>query len=252
MASAAHPPVDPAHTKGETSATRRWERATTWPLTAVSLVYLVVYTWHAIGDFTTGRWGLVTSLAIVVCWAAFVLDYVVRLALSRPRGRWFRSHLFDLAVVVVPTLRPVTLLRGLTRPAYFTRTVGDALRARLLIYGIGAALLLIWQAALLVLEVERSAPDGNIRTFGDAIWWAFCTVTTVGYGDYTPVTFLGRAVAVLLMCGGVVLVGLITATFASWVAERVTRGHEEERPATRADVHEVLAALGRAQPPADG
>ena len=113
----------------------------------------------------------------------------------------------------------------------------------MLVYGIGAALLLIWIAALSVLEVERYAAGGNIRSFGDAIWWAFCTVTTVGYGDFVPVTVPGRAIAVGLMLGGVVLVGLITATFSSWVIDRVTRGHQEQRAATRADVERLAAEL---------
>ena len=58
-------------------------------------------------------------------------------------------------------------------------------------------------AALGVLDAERASPDANIVTFGDAIWWAFVTITTVGYGDYYPVTTPGRVVAVLLMAGGV-------------------------------------------------
>jgi voltage-gated potassium channel len=234
--------------RGETPATLRWEAATYWPLNVAALVFLVVYTFRSIGEYTTGTWGLVTSLLIIACYVAFVVDYLVRLARSSPRGRWFRHHLFDLAVLLVPTLRPVRLLGAFTRMASFRRSAGSSLRAQMIIYGIGTALLLIWQASLLVLEVERHAPGGNIRTFGDAIWWAFCTVTTVGYGDYTPVTAPGRVVAVGLMIGGVVLVGLITATFSSWVIERVTRGHEDQRPATRGDVHEVLQAVeaGRA------
>jgi len=56
----------------------------------------------------------------------------------------------------------------------------------------------------------------TVRTGGDAVWWAFCTVTTVGYGDYTPITVQGRVVAVLLMISGVVLVGLVVASFSSW------------------------------------
>jgi len=112
-----------------------------------------------------------------------------------------------------------------------------------LIYGAGAALLLIWMASLTVLNAERHAPGATITTFGNAVWWAFCTVTTVGYGDYTPVTIPGRVIAVFLMVGGVVLVGLIVASFLSWVVERAARGHEDQLPATRADVHEVMREI---------
>ncbi len=214
---------------------KRWEAVTYWPLTVAALLFLVVYTLHVVGD-VTGSLAIVTSSVISLTWAMFVLDYVVRFSLARPRGRWVRTHLFDLAVVLIPVLRPVRLLGALTRIAAFTRTAASTLRSSLLIYGIGAALLLIWDASLTVLQVERHASGANITDFGDAVWWAFCTVTTVGYGDYTPVTVPGRAVAVFLMVGGVVLVGLIVATFSSWVTERAARGHDDQLPATRADI----------------
>ncbi|WP_411028629.1 hypothetical protein, partial [Salmonella sp. s60930] len=63
----------------------------------------------------------------------------------------------------------------------------------------------------------------------------------------TPVTVPGRVIAVALMVGGVVLVGLIVATFSSWVMERVTRGHQEQLPATRADVARLEQELAAAR-----
>jgi voltage-gated potassium channel len=233
--------------RGETPATLRWESFSFWPLTVAALLFLVAYTFQVVGDLE-GVWAVVTSVIVSATWVIFVVDYIVRLVASRPRGLWFRTHLFDAAVVLLPTLRPVRLLGALTRLASFTRTAGSSLRARMLIYGTGAALLLIWQAALWVLNAERHAPGANITSFGDAIWWAFCTVTTVGYGDFVPVTIPGRVVAVLLMIGGVVLVGLIVASFSSWVVERASRGHEDELPATRADVHEVLHEIEGMRP----
>ncbi|MCK6066103.1 MULTISPECIES: potassium channel family protein [Microbacterium] len=230
------------HGRGETARTRRWEAATYWPLTVIAFLFLVAYTFQVIGDLQ-GAWRVATLTVIRLAWVVFAVDYLVRLILSSPRPRWFRTHLFDLAVVLIPALRPVRLLGALTRITSFTRTAGSSLRAKLLIYGTGAALLLIWQTALVVLEAERRAPGASIRSFGDALWWAFCTVTTVGYGDYVPVTAAGRTFAVLLMVGGVVLVGLIVASFSSWVVERATRGHAEQQPATRADVDRIIAAL---------
>lgn len=206
---------------GETEATRRWTEAMYWPLTIAALVFLVTYTVHVVTQ-VDGVSRTITTSIIGVTWLVFVVDYIVRLALSRPRGAWFRAHLAALAMVVVPALRPVRLLDTFTRIAAFRRSAGASLRAQLLIYGVGTALLLIWYVSLVVLEFERHAPGATILSFGDAVWWAFCTVTTVGYGDYVPVTTMGRVFAVLLMAGGVVLVGLIVATISSWVVERVT------------------------------
>jgi voltage-gated potassium channel len=55
---------------------------------------------------------------------------------------------------------------------------------------------------MVVLDAERSSPDANISDFGDAIWWAATTMTTVGYGDHYPVTAAGRLVAFGLTIGG--------------------------------------------------
>ena len=67
----------------------------------------------------------------------------------------------------------------------------------------------------LEVDVERGAHGANITTFGDALWWAMTTVTTVGYGDQFPVTTTGRIVAAALMLVGISLLGLITATVAA-------------------------------------
>lgn len=228
--------------KGETRASVAWGRVSYWPLTIAALAFLFAYTFQVIGDLA-GVWSTVCSTVVALTWVMFLTDYFARLLLSSPKRLWVRSHLFDVLVVILPTLRPVRLLGAFTRLASFTKSVGSSLRAQMLIYGAGIALLLIWQASLAVLSAERHAPGATITSFGNAVWWAFCTITTVGYGDYTPITLQGRIVAVLLMICGVVLVGLITATFASWVLERATRGHEDQLPATRADIDRVLAAL---------
>lgn len=218
----------PVGRRGESAATRRWEAWTYWPLTGLALLWVVVYTAQVIGDIR-GRWEGVTFTFMLAVQVVFAGDYLVRLLWARPRGVWFRAHLLDLAVVFVPILRPVRLLGALTRLTSFTRTAGSSVRAQLIIYGLGSVLLLIWQVALVVLQTERHAPGANIRTFGDALWWAVCTVTTVGYGDYAPVTVVGRLAAVVLMAGGVVLVGLIVATISSWASERVAHAHDRRR-----------------------
>lgn len=208
---------------GETVATHRWSRVMYWPLTIAALVFLITYTIHVIGQ-VHGEARVVTTTIIGLTWVLFVVDYLGRLLLAKPRGLWVRSHLAALATVFIPAIRPVRLLDAFTRIASFRRTRGTSLRANLLIYGVGSALLMIWYVALIVLEFERHAPGATIVNFGDAVWWAFCTVTTVGYGDYTPVTVIGRVYGVLLMAGGVVLVGLIVATISSWILDAAQHG----------------------------
>ena len=157
----------------------------------------------------------------MTAWLVFAADYVVHLYLARERGRWFITHLFDLLVVFLPVLRPLRLLRLVTKLPVFQRSPGQAVRSGVGLYLIGATSLLIWMGSLAALDAERSSPGANITTVGDSVWWAFTTVSTVGYGDYFPVTGTGRVVAVGLMLGGVTLVGVVTATLASWIIDRI-------------------------------
>jgi voltage-gated potassium channel len=79
-------------------------------------------------------------------------------------------------------------------------------------------------SAIAILQVEDD-PSGNIKTAEDAIWWAYVTVTTVGYGDKFPVTTEGRIIAAVLMTVGVGLFGTFTAFLASWF---VTEKQEDD------------------------
>ena len=77
------------------------------------------------------------------------------------------------------------------------------------------AVLLVIFSAIGILQVETD-PNSNIKTAEDAIWWAYVTVTTVGYGDKFPVTTEGRIIAAILMTAGVGLFGTFTAYISSW------------------------------------
>jgi voltage-gated potassium channel len=86
-------------------------------------------------------------------------------------------------------------------------------------------LLITTIASILILVVEVSE-NSNIKTAEDAIWWAFVTITTVGYGDYYPVTVWGRIVSLMLMISGVGLFGTFTAIFSSWF---VSNNHNNDK-----------------------
>lgn len=156
-----------------------------------------------------------------VVWALFAIDYLVRLIAAPDRRRYVRTHLLDLAVIVLPLLRPLRLLRLVTMLRFIDSSATNHLRGRMVAYVIGGAGLLSFVGALAVLDAEREVPGGNIATFGDAIWWAFTTMTTVGYGDRYPVTTMGRFVAVGLMLGGIAILSTVTAAISSWLVERV-------------------------------
>ena len=219
---------------------RAWERATEWPLTGAAVVFLGAYAWEVLTNAQGGAKNA-AELVIDVVWALFGVDYLVRLALAPSRGQWFLHHLPDLAVIALPILRPLRLLRLVTLVGIMQRSAGTALRGRITLYTAGSAALLIFTSALATLDAERDEPGSSIRTFGQALWWALTTITTIGYGDTVPVSTEGRFIAALLMIGGVALIGVVTATLASWIVSLVEEESAEQEAATQAQV----AALQR-------
>ena len=70
-------------------------------------------------------------------------------------------------------------------------------------------------ASFVVLQVESGAADANITSGGDALWWGLVTITTVGYGDFFPVTTIGRLTGAFVMFAGVGIIGALASILAS-------------------------------------
>ena len=78
-----------------------------------------------------------------------------------------------------------------------------------------SALTVLFLCSVLVLQFESRSPQANITSGSDAIWWAIVTITTVGYGDYYPVTFAGRIIGVLVMFSGVGIIAALASVLTS-------------------------------------
>lgn len=183
-------------------------------------------------------------------WAAFGLEYAWKLRLAQDKGRFFRHHLLDLAVVAVPILRPFRLAE-LLRFIRLGRVVvvlfeglGRAkavLTHRGLHYVLLSVTLIVFTAAALEVVLERHSTGAtSIHGFGQSIWWAVVTVTTVGYGDKVPVSGAGQIVAVFLMLTGIGLVGVLTATVASFF---VKQDRSQELAELKAQLDEIRGLL---------
>jgi len=169
-----------------------------------------------------------------VVWGTFAADYLVRVGLARHRREFVRTHWMDLCAVVLPILQPLRLLRMVSTLILVGRRARMASQIQLTTYVAGAVVGLLMFGSLAVLSVERESPNGNIRTLGDAVWWSFTTMTTVGYGDHAPTTGLGRMIAVGLMLSGIALLGVVTANIAAWFIARFDKDDVEERRQTEA------------------
>ncbi|MDR6505213.1 potassium channel family protein [Arthrobacter oryzae] len=225
---------------------QRYRDMAEWPLMGTALVFLAAYAWQVIGQ-VEGRQADVLEGIMWITWAIFAADYAANLSLAENRKHWFILNLHELLIVALPFFRPLRLLRLVTLLSVLHRTVGETLRGRVVTYVAGSAVMLVFVGALAVLDVEQNAPDAKILTFGDAAWWAITTITTVGYGDLFPVTPIGRMVAAALMMSGIAVLGVVTASIASWLVQRVEENTEASVEAAevpvRAEVRELLVEV---------
>ncbi|MDX3131341.1 potassium channel family protein [Streptomyces europaeiscabiei] len=216
------------------SAQIRWEQHTQRPLFGLALVFAVAYAVPIVRPDTSDRVEWWCEAAEWGVWAAFALDYVIRLLLAEQRREFVRTRWLDLAAVVLPMIQPLRLLRVVATLLLMGQRARMASQIKLTTYVGGAVVGLLIFGSLAVLSVERDAPGGNIDTLDDAVWWSFTTMTTVGYGDHAPTTGLGRVLAVGLMLSGIALLGVVTANIAAWFISRFEKDDAEERRQTAA------------------
>ena len=128
---------------------------------------------------------------------------------SIPTFEYLRIGRLIRLVRLFRVLRAFRSVRYLTSHIFKTRTKGTFATVSLISF------LMVIFGSISILQVE-TAPESNIKTAEDAIWWAFVTITTVGYGDRYPVTTEGRIIAAFLMITGVALFGTFTGFIAAW------------------------------------
>lgn len=153
--------------------------------------------------------------------------------LSGQGHRFVRTHWLDTVVLALPLLRPVRVVRVYEAVQRRRGRPRLSLHARVITYAGLSVSLLGFAGALAVCQQEPAAPGATIRTFGDAVWWTSSTLATVGYGDVTPVTAAGRAIAVGLMGCGPALLGAVTGSFSAWLLQ-VFSSEDERRAAAPA------------------
>jgi voltage-gated potassium channel len=226
----------------------KWCARTDGPLLVLAGAFLIVFVVPLFAPDLPApvRTGLLS--VNVAIWLAFAMDYAGRLRLAPDRGLFIRTHVADLLAIVVPFLRPLRLLRVAGILGTASRRAGRRDQLRTTLYLVAGITVLLVVSAGLILDAERGAPDANINTAADALWWAATTVTTVGYGDRFPTTGEGRLVAVLLMLGGIALLGVITASVAAWFVKNFSAIEVEvadDAQITATALHDIAARLAR-------
>lgn len=170
----------------------------------------------------------------IIC-GFFLVDFCIRFYRAEDKLQFMKWGWIDL-IASIPTFdagRPLRIVRiirilrafrsfrHIVKFIYSNRQHGTFTTVAM----ISALLLII--SAIAILQVE-TAPESNIKTAEDALWWAYVTITTVGYGDKFPVTTGGRVIAAVLMTAGVALFGTFTGLVSSWFVEGNRKEREEK------------------------
>jgi len=208
----------------------RIERITEMPLLILSFVMIPLLIGPLVWELSPQEESTFIMLDYFI-WAVFAIDLIIKLVVSPRRFGYLRRHWLEVLVVVVPFFRPLRILRIFI---FGSRAWVGARRLVnvdfIIVYGIGLVII----AATVVASVE-GGEGASINSFADALWWAVVTITTVGYGDMVPVTMVGRAVAFILMLGGIAFFSGVTANVASFLV----KSHDTEKKAVSQLVKEV-------------
>jgi voltage-gated potassium channel len=188
------------------------------------------------GDFGSAH--NASTIALIVRIALSVvygIDMTIRTALARRHWHYVHTHPLGLAAVAFPPLRIIFSLR-LVR-SLFRR--GNLWRFLL------AAAAMVLNGAIIVLLFERHASGSNIHTLGQSVWWSVVTVTTVGYGDYFPVTPQGQVAAAFIMAIGILTLAVVTAQVSSNFVDQAARRRNAAPGADATGTGITLSELAR-------
>jgi voltage-gated potassium channel len=204
-------------------------------LLALATLWLVVV---PPGDFGHDVLYIVLAFRLALS-AVYGIDIAIRSTLAPRHLHYALTHPLALISVVIPPVRVIFSLR----------LVQSIFRRGHLSRFLVAAAVLVLNGAVIVYLFERHAPGSNIHTLGDAVWWSFVTVTTVGYGDFYPVTTGGRITACFIMGTGLLTLAVVTAQVASsFVGQDFGRdmpASQDETPGREVTLAELDQRLAR-------
>ena len=207
----------------ETLRARRWGRWFEAPIVILALWILVE--WYLTArDSYPKSWEVVTNWIV---WIFFAAETAILCYFVKDKGRYLKTNWINLLIIIVglPILFHDQPYAGALRTLRILLLFGilfemsSTMRQMLASNNIG---LVLFVALIIIVMAGTSmaAIDPAIDTFWDGIWWAWVTVTTVGYGDLVPGSPQGRIFGGLLMVLGLGLFSLITASFSAFLISR--------------------------------
>jgi len=203
----------------EEPAARKWGKRLEWPMLLVALWILLQ--WYL--EETQAIPVQLARIADWLVWLAFLAETTLLSALVRNRRAYLRGNWMNLAIILggMPLLWQITPLIGLLRSFRLVLAVmilarlSKSVRILLSRHQLGNTLVAAF-VTMVMSGIIISRIDPSIGTVWDGMWWAWATMSTVGYGDVVPHSAAGRLFGSLLILFGVVLLSLLTANMAAF------------------------------------
>ncbi|TMD99596.1 MAG: ion transporter [Chloroflexi bacterium] len=182
----------------------------------------------------------------------FLVDFLFRLLRAPKKLEYMRTWgwLDMLSAVPIPffsifrivrVIRVAIMLRKMRLKDVERSITKHPARSTIIATGFLAFLVMVSGSAIM-LAVEKGDPSANIRTGGDALWWAIVTMATVGYGDKYPVTGGGRITATIVMAVGIVIFGVLSSYLAStFISSNEAQAKEAMIAALKEDLDTIKA-----------
>ena len=192
------------------------KRAWNETLTFLALAFLASFSYPAFSTDISDSTQSLLNVVQWISWIAFAADLIYGLISAENKKVYLKKHPLEIAAVLLPFLRPLRLMRVISFGGLAIQKVAIGRQFAITVKVFLASIFVAYISAVQITIVERGAEGSNIKNFGDGLWWAITTVTTVGYGDRYPTTIEGRFIAIALMIMGISLMGVITASVAAW------------------------------------
>ena len=196
-------------------------------LTFLALVFLFAFSYPAFEPNISSSMQSNLDLLQWIIWGAFALDLLIGLVTATNRKQFIIKHPLEISAVLLPFLRPLRLLRVISFGGLALQKVAIGRQFAITVKVFIASIFIAYISAVQITISERAIEGSNIKNFGDGLWWAITTVTTVGYGDRYPTSAEGKFLAVGLMVVGISLMGVITASVAAWFVKMGDKNENE-------------------------